>query len=73
MDTFPRFTYPQIIPHKLAFLRLAHLCAPCTDHPCSNCSENLPESSIQRLLLNMQAERVFSCSEKNGECFKFRS
>jgi hypothetical protein len=50
LDTFPRFTCPQIIPHKLAFLRLSHLCTPCTDHPCSNCSENLPGSSCQRLL-----------------------
>jgi hypothetical protein len=50
LDTFPRFTCPQIIPHKLAFLRLAHLCTPCTDHPFSNCSENLPGCSFQRLL-----------------------
>jgi hypothetical protein len=38
LDTFPRFTCPQIIPHKFSFLRLAHLCTPCTDHPNSNCS-----------------------------------
>jgi hypothetical protein len=51
LDTFPRFACPQIIPNKLAFLRLAHLCTPCTDHPCSNCSENLPGIySLQRLL-----------------------
>jgi hypothetical protein len=49
LDTFPRFTCPQIIPHKLAFLRLEHLCTPCTDHPCSNCSEILPRCSFQRL------------------------
>jgi hypothetical protein len=50
LDTFPRFTCPQIIPHKLAFLRLAHLCTPCTDHPCSTCSENFSGCSFQRLL-----------------------
>jgi hypothetical protein len=46
LDTFSRFTCPQIIPDKLTFLRLAHLCTPCTDHPCSNCSENLPGCSF---------------------------
>jgi hypothetical protein len=46
LDTFPRFTCPQIIPHTLAFLRLAHLCTLCTDHSCSNCSENLPGCSF---------------------------
>jgi hypothetical protein len=51
LDTFPRFTCPQIIPHKLAILRLAHLCTPCTDQPCSNCSENLPGCSFQRLFI----------------------
>jgi hypothetical protein len=51
LDTFPRFTCPHnIIPHKLAFLILAHLCTLCTDHPCSNCSENFPGCSFQRLL-----------------------
>jgi predicted RNA-binding Zn-ribbon protein involved in translation (DUF1610 family) len=50
LDTFPRFTCPQIIPHKLAFLRLAHLCTPCTDNPCSNCSKQFPGCSFQRLL-----------------------
>jgi hypothetical protein len=50
LGTFPRFACPQIIPHKLAFSRLAHLCTPCTDHPCSNCSENLPGCSFQCLL-----------------------
>jgi hypothetical protein len=49
LDTFPRFTCPQIIPRKLAVLRLAHLCTPCTDHPCSNCPESLPGCSFQRL------------------------
>jgi hypothetical protein len=31
-------------------VRLAHLCKPCTDHPCCNCSENSPGSSIYCLL-----------------------
>jgi hypothetical protein len=76
LDTFPRCTCPQIIPHKLAFLRLAHLCTLCTDHPCSNCSENLPGCSLPSFsasFLNVQAELVFSCSAKNGDCFKFCS
>jgi hypothetical protein len=53
------------------FLRLAHLCTPCTDLPCSNCSQNLPGFSAS--FLNMQADLVFSCSVKNGGCFKFCS
>jgi hypothetical protein len=72
LDTFPRFTCPQIIPHKLAVLRLAHLCTPCTDHPCSNCPV-YQDAHFSVFFLNMQAELVFSCSEKNGNCFKFCS
>jgi hypothetical protein len=53
--------------------RLAHLCILCTDHPCSNCSENLPGSSFYHFVLNTQTELVLSCSEKNGVYFMFCS
>jgi hypothetical protein len=45
-------------------VRFAHLCMSCTDHPCSNCSENLPGSSFHHLLSNMQTKLVFFCSKK---------
>jgi hypothetical protein len=32
-----------------SLVRLAHFCTPCTDHPCSNRSENLPGSSFYHL------------------------
>jgi hypothetical protein len=30
-------------------VRLAHLCTQCTDHPCSNCSNHIPGSSLHCL------------------------
>jgi hypothetical protein len=70
LDTFPRFTCPQIIPHKLAFLRLAHLCTPCTDHPCSNCSENLPGCSFQRLFFKYASRTSVLLSSKKWRLFQ---
>jgi hypothetical protein len=73
LDKFPRFTCPQIIPLKLAFWRLVHLCAPCTDHPCSNSSEIIQEAHFSASSQSVQADLGISCSAKNGDCFKFCS
>jgi hypothetical protein len=70
LDTFPRFTCPQIIPHKLAFLRLAHLCTLCTDHPCSNCSQNLPGCSFQRLFFKYASRTSVLLSSKKWRLFQ---
>jgi hypothetical protein len=47
-------------------VRVAHLC---TDYPCSNCSENVPQAIFLISFLHTQTELVFSCSEKNGVNF----
>jgi hypothetical protein len=66
LDTFPRLTCPQIIPHKLAFLRLAHLCTPCTDHPFSNCFENFLGCSFQHLLSKCASRTSVLLLSKKG-------
>jgi hypothetical protein len=43
---------------------LAHLCKPRTDHPCSNCCENVPRSSLHHLLSKCATELAFVCSEE---------
>jgi hypothetical protein len=61
-DTFPRFTCPQIIPHKLAFLRLAHLCARRAQTiPAPTALKNFQDAHFSASFLNMQAELAFSC------------
>jgi hypothetical protein len=73
LDTFPRFTCPQIIPHKLAFLRLAHLRlahTPCTDHPCSNCCQNLPGCSFQRPFFKYASRTSVLLSSKKWRLFQ---
>jgi hypothetical protein len=66
-DTFPRFICPQIIPHKLAFLRFAQTI------PAPIALKIYQEAHFSASFLNVQAELVFSSSAKNGDCFKFCS
>jgi hypothetical protein len=71
LDTFPRITCPQIIPHKLALLRL-HICARHAQTiPAPIALKIYQDARFSASFLNMQAEIVFSCSGKHGDCFKF--
>jgi hypothetical protein len=49
---------------------LAHLFTLCPDHPCSNCSKNLSESSLGHLLFKSQT-KLDSFVQKNGVCSCF--
>jgi hypothetical protein len=51
-------------------LRLAHLCTPCTDHPCSNCSENLPGCSFQRLFFKYASRTSVLLLSKKWRLFQ---
>jgi hypothetical protein len=68
LDTFSRVTCPQIISHKSVFGETcAHLCTLCTDHRCSNFSENLPgrfpgQVHFMASFSILQTELVVLCS-----------
>jgi hypothetical protein len=72
LDNFSGFTCPKTIPHKLAFgeTLCTHLCTPCTNHPCSNCSEVYQDAHFIASFPYMQAELVFSCTAKKWCLFQ---
>jgi hypothetical protein len=70
LGTFPRFTCPQIIPHKLAFVET---CAFVHAVPAPIALKIYQVAYFSTFFLNMQVELVFSCSAKNGVWFKFCS
>jgi hypothetical protein len=73
LDTISRFTCPQIIPHKLACGENCTLCTPCTDLPCSNCSENFPGSSFHHPISKYANRPSVLPFRKKGVYFMFCS
>jgi hypothetical protein len=69
LETLSRSTCPRLISQTLPFGERCTLCTPCTDYPCSNCSEHLPQSSFNHLFQSMHTEQVAICSEENGVYF----
>jgi hypothetical protein len=61
LDTFPRFTCPQIIPHNWPFGDL-HICARRAQTiPAPIALKIYQDAHFSAFFLNMQAKLVFSC------------
>jgi hypothetical protein len=74
LDTFSIFAHPSDHSSSIGlFMSLTHLYTPCTDHPCSKCSEKMPGSSFYHHLFKITYRTSILLFRKNGVYFMFYS